>query len=297
MKMMKGEYREITPLDRDFPDKLRDIGSCPRVLYVRGCLPDPERPSDAIIGARDGTDYGRDVARSFGRMLSQSGVDIISGMAYGIDAAGQWGAVDAGGKTFAVLGCGLNVYYPPSNYGLYEKLLECGGGAISEHPLDTPPLGRHFASRNRIISALADAVLVMEAKEMSGTSITVSEALKQGKQVFALPGRITDRLSAGCNRLIRDGAEALTSVEDVLEFLHLEHHHEQLLIEKSTELLSRSQKKIYSLLREDSMHIDQVLKMSGMTLQEVLGTLMELEILGFSESPKSGYYRRKICKR
>ncbi|HBP24543.1 MAG TPA: DNA-protecting protein DprA [Oribacterium sp.] len=286
--------RELTPLDAEYPERLRNIPNPPRTLYVRGTLPPDSMPTVAIIGARSASDYGLQVARSFGRALAMQGVGIVSGMAAGIDSAGQWGAVDAEAKTYAVFGCGLNVCYPARNYLLYDKILQYGGGAISELPLDAPPLGSQFASRNRIIAGLADAILVLEARERSGTFITVGDALDQGKQIFALPGRVTDGLSKGCNQLIRQGAELLTSPEDVLEYLHLTHHKEQCMLEKDCSMLNKKQKKVYDALEVEAVHLDQLIGKLSMSVQELSEILIELEILGFSDSPKLGFYRRRL---
>ncbi|HCS67108.1 MAG TPA: DNA-protecting protein DprA [Oribacterium sp.] len=286
--------RELTPLDAEYPERLRNIPNPPRTLYVRGTLPPDSMPTVAIIGARSASDYGLQVARSFGRALAMQGVGIVSGMAAGIDSAGQWGAVDAEAKTYAVFGCGLNVCYPARNYLLYDKILQYGGGAISELPLDAPPLGSQFASRNRIIAGLADAILVLEARERSGTFITVGDALDQGKQIFALPGRVTDGLSKGCNQLIRQGAELLASPEDVLEYLHLTHHKEQCMLEKDCSMLNKKQKKVYDALEVEAVHLDQLIGKLSMSVQELSEILIELEILGFSDSPKLGFYRRRL---
>lgn len=291
---MKQEIRELTPLDADYPERLRNIPNPPRTLYVRGTLPPDSMPTVAIIGARSASDYGLQVARSFGRALAMQGVGIVSGMAAGIDSAGQWGAVDAEAKTYAVFGCGLNVCYPARNYLLYDKILQYGGGAISELPLDTPPIGSQFASRNRIIAGLADAILVLEARERSGTFITVGDALDQGKQIFALPGRVTDGLSKGCHQLIRQGAELLTSPEDVLEYLHLTHHKEQCILEKDCSMLNKKQKKVYDALEVEAIHLDQLIGKLSMSVQELSEILLELEILGFSDSPKLGFYRKRL---
>lgn len=291
---LKSEIRELTPLDPDFPKRLRNIPRCPRTIYVRGSLPKDDVPSAAIIGARDATPYGLDIARSLGSALAGQGIQIISGMAYGIDAAGQWGAVDAGAETFAVFGCGLDICYPESNFRLYDKLLCLGGGAISEHPLESPPLPSHFASRNRIIAGLADVVLVIEAKERSGTFITVGNALEQGKEVLAVPGRINDRLSRGCNELIRQGAGILTSVDDVLEVLNLKLQGELLLPERKLEKLSRLQKKVYLALAQDVRHMDEIIAATGLSVQRTAEVLVELEMMDYIESPRVGYYRQKL---
>lgn len=290
----KSEIRELTPLEADYPERLRRIPNPPTTLYVRGELPPDDMPTVAIIGARTASDYGLQVARSFGRALAMHGIGIISGMASGIDSAGQWGAVDAKAKTYAVFGCGLDICYPARNYTLYDQLLQYGGGAISEQPLGAPPLGGQFAARNRIIAGLSDAILVLEARERSGTFITVGNALDQGKQIFALPGRITDGLSKGCNQLIRQGAELLSSPEDVLEYLHLHYRKEQLLLEKDASILNRKQRMVYDMLEITAQHLDLLLTKLPMPLQELTAVLLELEILGFAESTKTGFYRKKV---
>lgn len=288
--------REITPLDPEFPERLRQIPDCPSCLYLRGELPSDHSPSVSIIGARDGSPYGREIAEAFAGALAGRGVSIVSGMARGIDTAGHWGALKGGGRTYAVLGCGADICYPRSNYELYEKIAE-QGGILSEFPAGTAPLPANFVRRNRLISGLSDAVLVIEAKERSGTSITVGHALEQGKQVFALPGRITDHLSFGCNQLIRQGAELLSCVEDVLSFLHLEREGELLLLPPKEEELSELQRKVFSALDTKSIHIEELSRLLGLPTEKLSGILLELELLGFSESPKCAYYRRRCFQK
>ena len=189
-------------------------------LFEPGTGPEGARePAAAIIGARLASGYGREQARRFSRRLSSRGITIISGMAMGIDGIAQKAALDAGGKTCAVLGCGVDICYPEENRDLYERLLK-EGGLISEYPPGMPPQAKLFPQRNRIISGLSDLVLVIEARKQSGTLITVDMALEQGREVFALPGRVSDALSDGCNRLIRQGAGAATCPEDILEYFY-----------------------------------------------------------------------------
>ncbi len=212
------KIRFISRLDPDFPDKLKYIPDPPFSIYVKGKLPDPEVPSVAIIGARMCSDYGRYMARQFGRGLAMSGVQVISGMARGIDGIAQHAALSAGGKSFGILGCGVDICYPEENRDVYNMLPD-NGGLISEFPPGMEPLANFFPMRNRIISALSDVLLVVEARQKSGTSITVDTALEQGREVLAIPGRVTDRLSDGCNYLISQGAGVAISLEDVLDRL------------------------------------------------------------------------------
>lgn len=217
-KLLDKEIRFISRLDPDFPEKLKNIPDSPFAIYVKGQLPDPEVPCVAIIGARMCSDYGRYMARQFGRGLAMSGVQVISGMARGVDGIAQHAAISAGGRSFGVFGCGVDICYPEENRDVYDALFD-NGGAISEYPPGTVPIPGLFPMRNRIISGLSDVLLVVEARQKSGTSITVDTALEQGREVLAIPGRVTDRLSDGCNYLISQGAGVAINVEDVLDRL------------------------------------------------------------------------------
>lgn len=215
---MWEQERYIRHTDGEFPKKLRQIRNSPEGIYVRGALPVEERPTVAIIGARRCSTYGKEMAEWFAGELAAAGVQVVSGMAAGVDGIAQREALRAGGRSFGVLGCGTDICYPAENRDLYESLPKCGG-ILSEYAPGTPPDAFHFPMRNRIISGLSDALLVVEAKERSGTLITVDFALEQGKEVFVLPGRISDSLSAGCNRLLRQGAGIALSPKDILEEL------------------------------------------------------------------------------
>ena len=217
-KLSGSGIRFISRIDEDFPEKLKNIPDAPFAIYVKGRLPDPSVPSVSIVGARMCSDYGRYMARLFGRGLALAGVQVISGMARGVDSIAQAAALSVNGSSFGILGCGVDICYPPENGDVYDALAK-NGGLISEYPPGTMPEARLFPARNRIISALSDVLLVVEARQRSGTSITVETALEQGKEVLTVPGRATDRLSDGCNHLIRDGAGVAACVEDVLERL------------------------------------------------------------------------------
>ena len=203
---------------KDFPYRLKNIGDPPLMFFYKGRLPDEERPSVAIVGARECSPYGEKTARMFARELSSAGVQIISGMARGIDGISQRGSISAGGNTFGVLGCGVDVIYPEDNKDLFEDILK-DGGIISEFNPGTEPLKQYYPSRNRIISGLSDIVLVVEARKRSGTYITVTQALDQGREVFAVPGRITDALSDGCNNLIAAGAQIAVGSKVIIDDL------------------------------------------------------------------------------
>ena len=201
-----------------FPLRFEGLSDVPQGLYCIGSLPDDNIPSVAVVGARSCSSYGRKTAFALGKFLAEHGVQVISGMAMGIDSSAQEGALAAGGKTFAVLGCGVDICYPRTSYAVYDALA-VRGGIIAEVEPGTKPLAYNFPRRNRIISALSDIVIVVEAREKSGSLITVDCALEQGRTVYAVPGRLGDRLSDGCNYLIAQGAGILWSFEAVMEEL------------------------------------------------------------------------------
>jgi len=203
---------------KDYPYRLKNIGDPPLILFYKGKLPDDERPCVAIVGARECSLYGEKTASMFARELSSAGVQIISGMARGVDGISQRGSISVDGNTFGVLGCGVDVIYPEENKDLFADILK-DGGIISEFNPGTEPLKQYFPSRNRIISGLSDIVLVVEARKRSGTYITVTQALDQGREVFAVPGRITDALSDGCNNLIAAGAEIAVGSKVIIDDL------------------------------------------------------------------------------
>lgn len=212
---LKGKGIDLVTVgDVSYPKRLREIPDAPYGLFVRGVLP-KEEPAVAVVGARDCSAYGEFVAGKLGEVLGSHGITVVSGMARGVDGISQQAALDAGGNSCGVLGCGVDICYPPRNRALYDKLSE-RGCLLSPYPLGTPALARNFPPRNRIVSGLADAVVVVEARERSGTLITVDMALEQGRDVYVVPGRITDRLSDGCNRLIRQGAVPLLNPEELL---------------------------------------------------------------------------------
>lgn len=212
----------VTVEEAAYPMRLKNIPDAPYGIFYIGKLPEDKQLSVAVIGARDCSEYGRYVASELGRRLGESGIQVISGMARGIDGISQIEAVKAGGASYAVLGSGVDVCYPEQNRYIYERLKE-SGGVISTYPPGTEAMPGNFPPRNRVVSGLADAVVVIEARIKSGTLITVDMALEQGKDVYVVPGRVTDRLSDGCNRLIRQGAEVFLSPDDFLNEL-MERH-------------------------------------------------------------------------
>lgn len=276
-----------------YPEQLRNIVDAPYSLYVKGKLPDFSKKRVAIVGARMCSDYGKTMAERIAEKLACCGAEVISGMARGIDAYGHIGALKAGGDTFAVLGCGVNVCYPRTNQKLYESILS-QGGIISEYPPDTEPIAQLFPARNRIISALSDVVVVVEAKERSGSLITADFALEQGKDIYAVPGRSTDALSQGCNNLIRQGAGILNSVEDFAKDLELcmkvdavQENFNKLLLEKDESL-------VYACLSLRPKSMEDLLKKTGFPMPQLADILQRLIQKDFITESFKNYYIRKI---
>ena len=211
-RFVESGIRFVTMEQEEYPKRLCNISQSPYAIFYKGELPAEEKRSIAIVGARMCSEYGRYYAQQIAALAVKYDVNVISGMALGIDGAAHYGAMQQKGKTYAVLGCGVDYCYPKSNRVLYEYMMT-HGGVLSEYVPGTVPLASLFPSRNRIISGLSDAVIVIEAKERSGSLITADFAMEQGKDVYALPGRATDSLSGGCNRLIRQGAGIIISPE------------------------------------------------------------------------------------
>ena len=214
----RNSIQWIQQEDIEYPEKLRPYKGMPKTLYVLGGLPDPSRPSVAVVGARRSTSYGDNIARQFSAELAANGIQIISGLAWGIDTAAHTGALEGGGETYAVMGCGVDVCYPAGNRKLYEWILqEKRGGIISEQEPGRPPLAGFFPARNRIISGLSCGVVVVEAPEKSGALLTARYALEQGRDVFVIPGNVDNEGFRGSNRLLRAGAIAVATGQEIME--------------------------------------------------------------------------------
>ncbi|MCL2869804.1 DNA-processing protein DprA [Candidatus Saccharibacteria bacterium] len=211
-----NKINQIRPQDTKFTEVLSTIALVPKKLYFVGKLPENSLKCVTIVGSRKPTRYGQEVAYSLAFELAKRGITIISGLALGIDAIAHRGALDAKGLTVAVLASGVDDITPRSNYSLGQEIIYSGGAIISEYEPGTPPYKGSFLERNRIVSGLSDAIVVVEAASRSGTLSTAAHALAQGKYVFAVPGNITSPMSTGCNRLIKQGAIPLTEVDDVL---------------------------------------------------------------------------------
>lgn len=291
--LTKMSLRLVTIEENEYPKRLLALPDAPYGLFVRGRLPDDHAKAVAIVGARQCSEYGRTVAGRLGEVLAARGVDVISGMAKGIDSAGHFGALRGGGNTYAVLGCGANICYPPGNRRLYEKLTE-HGGILSEYPPDTQPLPHHFPLRNRIISGLCDALIVVEAKEKSGSLITADAALEQGKDVYAVPGRMEDALSLGCNRLIKQGADILLSPEDFLHELGFEQKKNGISKNFSKNLLEKEEMLVYSVLDLQPRNINEIINATGLEAAVCIQLLVRLEEKGYIRETFQNYYMRSL---
>lgn len=273
---------QIVPFnDPAYPARLRTIPDPPPVLYVKGALADDDR-AVAIVGSRSASDYGRRVARALASGLAAAGFTVVSGMARGIDGTAHESALQAGGRTIAVLGSGVERPYPPEHDRLYRWITD-NGAVISELPVGARPAAFHFPARNRLISGLALGVVVVEATERSGSLITAAAALEQGREIFAVPGQAGASRSRGAHKLIREGAKLVENVDDVLEEIAPQ------LGRRGAPAPGRilppnaapNVRKIFELLQENSLQVDQVIERSALPAPQVLEILLDLELQGF----------------
>lgn len=291
-KLQEKSVEFVSIYDENYPDKLRHISKAPYGLFVRGKLPDKQKISIAIVGARNCTSYGREMAIWFARELSKAGVQVISGLAAGIDGYAHKGALLGNTETYAVLGTGIDICYPSENIHLYEELVR-RGGLISEYGFGVQGKPYQFPMRNRIIAGLSDAVLVVEARERSGSLITVDLALEQGKDIYTIPGKIGDLLSVGCNNLYKQGAEMVTSPDDILENYYIKSISEKNKSDCMYNDLDVNEKKVFSCITLEAKHIDDIIRESGLIMSEVISIVVKLELKGMIyQITKNNYVRR-----
>ncbi len=281
--------RLLSWTEPEYPQTLLQIYDPPVLLYVRGDLQVLNQPSISIVGTRRPTLYGTQMAERLGREIAARGMVVVSGMARGVDAIAHQGAMSVNGRAIGVLGTGINVCYPKENKKLYEKVLE-RGAIVSEFPLGTHPAPENFPIRNRIVAGMPSGVVVVEGAQYSGSLITARLAMEFGREVFGVPGNVTQAVSFAPNQLIRQGAKLVTNGADVIEDLPTpvraalvqaeqpEAEQRNLLVAAS---LNSSEKKIYDLLNSDeAVHIDDIVERSGLNSSEVLATLFDLEMKG-----------------
>ncbi len=290
-KLKEKGIRFLSCEHPEYPKRLKGLPDRPGGLFLVGEIPGDSVLSVAVVGARTCSYYGKSLALWFSEGLAQNGVQVVSGMARGIDGWSHRGALKAGGKTFAVLGGGVDVCYPAENRDIYERLKE-QGGILSESPPGIRPLRHLFPLRNRIISGLADAVLIIEAKEKSGSLITVDRALEQGRDVYAVPGRLGDAFSAGCHNLIRQGAGLAVSPGQLLEDLHFFPIKNQNERGKNKMDLERSENLVYSCLSLHPQNPDELCLKTGFPAADLLAVLTKLELKGYAEEVSKNFYVR-----
>ncbi len=272
----------ITCEDQRYPHNLRFVADRPIVLYVKGEVTQADAQAFSIVGSRRCSIYGSDQSRRFAGELAAMGFTIVSGLAHGIDKAAHKAALDAGGRTIAVLGSGFCQFYPRDHQRLAENIA-AQGAVVSEFALDTAPNAWNFPRRNRIISGLSLGTLVVEATRKSGALITAGLAAKQGKEVFALPGRVTDRQSWGALGLLQDGAKLAYCPADIIgEFPQLakavDGERPEDFAKASLPELTQPEKAVWALLGADPKHVDEIIEQSGMAPSQVLSTLLVLEV-------------------
>ncbi len=259
--------------------KLREIDQAPPVLYMRGTLVEADEWALAVVGTRSISPYGRQVTRQLVADLASSGLTIVSGLARGVDAEAHRAALDTGGRTIAVLGCGLDTIYPPEHQQLAAQIAQ-HGALISPFPLETPPERKNFAPRNGVLSGLARGVLVTEAGLKSGAMLTAGAALEQGREVFAVPGNITAPGSSGTNRLIQDGAHPVLTAQDILEILNVEHIMQYSEARASLPHLGEAEQRVLDELSAEPLHIDELSRQCGLAVAQVSSALTMLELKG-----------------
>lgn len=279
----------VSCMSKEYPQRLLQTESPPFGIYIKGVLLNENIPSVAVIGARQCSTYGQYLARETGKALALAGVQVVSGMARGIDSLCQREAVRYGGSSYGVIAGGADICYPRENLDLYMELQE-KGGIIAEQPPGTPPIAKLFPARNRIISGLCDVLIVIEAKEQSGTLITVDRALEQGRDVYAFPGAVTNELSKGCHNLIRQGAGILLSVDDMVRELGL-------ICDKNMKkqgeieiLLENTEKLVYSCLDLLPKGLDELMTETNVSAKQLIRTLISLEMQGLICEITKNYY-------
>jgi DNA processing protein len=287
-KLEKWGVTVLTWDSPDYPPPLKTMADPPPVLYLRGQWLSQDEWAVAVVGTRQATAYGKECTRLLARGLAENGVTVVSGLAYGIDTEAHRAALGAGGRTLAVLGCGVDIIYPPENRKLGEEIIR-NGAIISEYPLETGPESGNFPRRNRIISGLSLGVLVVEGAVQSGARITADYALAQGREVFAVPGSILRPGGAGPNHLIQNGAKLVTQVNDILEELNLtmlaQHTEARAIIADNA-----IEATVLHCLSAEPVHVDELGQATGLSAGELAGTLTMMELKGMVRQTGAMHY-------
>ena len=277
-KLARHAVHALTWEDESYPKTLRPIPGAPPVLYVLGSLTPEDEWAVAVVGTRRATSYGSEAAGELAGGLARNRITVVSGLARGIDGIAHRAALDAGGRTIAVLGSGVDVIYPPDHVHLAHDVAT-HGALVSDYPLGTQPDARNFPARNRIISGLSLGVLVVEGSEDSGSMITADYALEQGRDVFAVPGTIFAPRSSGTNRLIQQGAKMVTNVQDILEELNLTQASQQMEV-RSLLPDNPTEEALLLQLSAEPRHMDEIVRATGLPTSDVSATLAMMELKG-----------------
>jgi len=293
-RMRELDVRLLPLEDAGYPVNLREIHDPPVHLYVRGEILARDALAMAVVGSRNASPYGSKVTRKLAANMARAGVTVVSGMARGIDSFAHRGALGAGGRTIAVLGCGVDVVFPRSNADLVEEIA-ASGAVVSEFPLGTEPRPENFPKRNRIISGLSLGVLLVEAGAKSGALITASCALDQGRDVFAVPGSVEDPRNAGSHWLIKQGARIVDSAGDVLrEILPQDRSGGERGRPAAAAGLTEEERRVLTKMDSDPIHIDDIVRRTGMPVSRLSGILLSFELRGLVEQLPGKLFRRTV---
>ncbi|RJP74421.1 MAG: DNA-protecting protein DprA [Candidatus Abyssobacteria bacterium SURF_17] len=283
-----------------YPERLKNIHDPPPILYVKGTLHASDVNAVSIVGTRRATHYGKMVAERLAADLARLGLTVVSGLAHGIDAAAHKGSLAAGGRTLAVLGCGVDVVYPRANAKIYEQIAR-SGALLSEFPMGCEPDPGFFPLRNRIVSGLSLGTLVVEAPNRSGALITARHALEQGREVFAVPGNIYSPYSEGCHKLIKDGAKLVENVYDIIS--EIERNLEGVTCEEEKQVepdasanvpMSAEEKKVFNFLSMVPVHIDDIGEGCNLSASQTASILMQLELKGLIRQLSGKHFIRRV---
>ena len=287
-QIQSKEIQVLTWLDEAYPQRLKEIEQPPPVLYLRGALVPEDAWAVAIVGTRRVTPYGRQVTEEVASFLAANGVTVVSGLARGVDAIAHNAALKAGGRTLAVLGSGVDRIYPPENRALAGKIFE-HGAVLSDYAPGTPPEASNFPPRNRIISGLSMAVVVIEAGETSGALITAEFAAEQGREIFAVPGNILAPQSKGTNKLIQQGALPLLSTDDILQVLNLTRVGQHKAARKVLPA-DEVEEKLLNAIGEEPLHVDEIRNQTGLPVEKVSAALVMMELKGMVRQVGNMHY-------
>ena len=291
----RHKVKIIKYTDKDYPESLRNINDSPVMLYLKGDFKEQDRCAIAIVGSRNMSEYGAKIAEKLSHELASCGITIVSGMARGIDTVSHRGALKSGGRSIAILGCGLDRSYPPENIKLFEAI-SVSGCIISEFPMGTPPYKENFPKRNRLISGISLGVIVVEATINSGSLITAYHALEQGKEVFAVPGSIFSKTSEGTNELIKKGAKLVQKAEDILEELpfslkgYLRTFNKKSIANLDKLEINDEEKALCNILENEPLHIDVIARKAKIQHAKLLHLLLNLEIKGVVKQSEGNRY-------